>query len=132
MHILIPDGEVSFTFARSGGKGGQNVNKVNSKAILDFNIAASRSLTDEQKTFVRAHSSYRTADGHLIIHCDESRSQADNRRIALRRLNDHLTRLLTPREERVPTKPTRASRIKRVESKRRHSEQKRRRRIVDY
>ncbi len=122
--VIIPEREVRFSFACSGGKGGQNVNKVNSKAILEFDIDSSRSLTSEQKEVARTKAKYRTGDGHIIIHCDSSRSQIDNRRMAMDRLNEHLTELLTPQEQRLATKPTRASKIRRVEHKRQRSKQK--------
>ena len=134
MEIHIPKSEVSMSFSRSGGKGGQNVNKVNTKVLLEFNVFASKTLTDEQKKIVSQRSTYRTGNGgHLILQCDETRSQARNREIALTRLNDHLSELLTPEEERIPTKPTKASKVKRVLEKQLRSKKKEHRRVrYDY
>lgn len=127
--ISIPEREVSFTFARSGGHGGQNVNKVSTKVILEFNVRASYTLTDDQKRIVLERSRYRTADGHLILSCDETRSQARNRELALSRLNHHLSELLAPVKVRKPTKPTFASKVRRAESKKKRSRLKSQRKL---
>lgn len=129
MNIIIPEHEVTFSFARSGGKGGQNVNKVNTKAVLSFDVMQTTRLTDEQKFLVCNRSRYRTTDCHLIIACDETRSQGRNRDLALKRLNDHLSELLTPEVERIATNPTRASQLRRLNEKRQRSSKKEQRRL---
>src|ERR1700680_1144228 len=78
-HIRIPDGEFQWTFVRSGGPGGQNVNKVASRAVLRWNVAASLSLPDEVKARLRAQQRRRmTAGGELILSSQRFRDQGRN------------------------------------------------------
>lgn len=130
MHIVIPPSEVSFTFARSSGPGGQNVNKTSSKAILRWNLWAAGWVPEDVKSrFAEAFSSRLTTDGDVVIHSDESRDRATNERTCLEKLTTMLRRVWIPPKKRVATKPTRASQRKRVESKRMRSDAKKSRRV---
>lgn len=122
--VLIPESEVSFSHARSGGPGGQNVNKVNTKAILTFKVPESSTLSPAQIERVLRESN-RAKNDEIVIHCSETRSQLQNKERALAILNEHLAEVLKPRIARKPTKPTLASKKRRLEKKRERSEIKR-------
>jgi len=117
--LLIPENEVSFTASRSSGPGGQNVNKVSSKVTLSFDVAASVSLSADQKTKIAAKLATRiNKDGVLQIASQRTRSQDLNRADVLARFSDLLRRALTPRRARIRTGiPASAKRL-RVEHKR--------------
>lgn len=118
--LRIPDSEISFQFARSGGPGGQNVNKVSTRVELLFDIGASRSLDDAQKHALRAALRSRTdSAGVLRIRSDASRSQWTNRQDALRKFSRLLAKALQPVKKRASSKPTRASRAERLSAKKR-------------
>lgn len=131
--VVIPAREIRFRFARSGGPGGQNVNKVESRVELLFDLAASSAFSDAQRH--RLQSVLRTKlddDGVLQIVVQESRSQWQNRETALARLADMIRVALIPRKRRVATKPSRGSKEERVRSKKKRGEIKRNRgRISD-
>ena len=121
--------ELVFTTARSGGPGGQHVNKVNTKVEVRFNISKSTILTDNQKEILIIKlESQLTNDGDFIVISQSSRSQLKNKQEATQRLIEKLERLLKPKKKRVPTKPTLVSKLKRLESKKRNSELKQSRR----
>jgi len=116
--LAIPDDEVSVSFVRSSGPGGQNVNKVATAVQLRFDLAGSRALSPEVKTRLRALAGRRvTADGALLIVARNHRSQGENRREAGERLTDLIRRSLAPPKARRPTAPTRAARERRLEGK---------------
>ena len=118
--LRIPDNELSFVFARSGGPGGQNVNKVSPRVELLFDIGASRALDDAQKNTLRGALRSRTgARGILRIRSDASRSQWKNRQDALMKFSHLLARALTPVKKRASSQPTRASRAERLTAKKR-------------
>jgi len=128
-NITIPDDELFFTFARSGGPGGQNVNKVASKAILHWNVAANTSLPIDVKQRLLARESNRiTAEGELVIHGQRFRDQRQNVEDCRARLRDIVLHSLHPPRPRRPTKPTRGSRQRRLEGKRQQSQRKANRR----
>ena len=116
--LEIPDGELSESFVRSSGPGGQNVNKVATAVQLRFDLAGSRALAADVKARLRALSGRRlTADGAVLIVARNHRSQERNREEARQRLADLIRRALTPPAPRKATRPPRASRERRLERK---------------
>jgi len=123
--IVIPSDELQFVFTRSGGPGGQNVNKVSSRVTLIFSVTESTSLSSKQKQMIVSHlRSQMDRAGKLTIHVQESRSQYRNREIAVERLSAMLEKALTPKKKRIATRvPTGAKRA-RVDSKKKRSHTK--------
>jgi ribosome-associated protein len=116
--VMIPAREIKFRFARSGGPGGQNVNKVESRVELLFNVLASVAFTETQRHRLQAALHKRLDDdGVLQIVVQDSRSQWQNRELALARLADTIRAGLTPRKKRVATRPSRGSKEERVKAK---------------
>lgn len=125
MIIQIPFHEMDFSYARSGGPGGQNVNKTNSAAILRWNLESSQVFNDDQKARLRLKLQGKmTKDGDLLIRSDVHRDQDQNRSECIRRLQETLQRALHVPKKRVATKPTKSSQRKRVETKKLRSETK--------
>lgn len=120
--IQIPDDEFRWTFVRSGGPGGQNVNKVASRAVLRWNVAASPSLPEDVRSRFRSQQHRRiTSDGDLILSCQRSRDQGRNIDECLTKLRDLLRLAATPPRPRKPTRPTRGSKQRRIQAKRRRT-----------
>ena len=119
--------ETEFTFrtSRSSGPGGQNVNKVNSKVELRFNIPLSQFLNDAEKhiLFEKLATKINT-EGELIIVSQEHRSQLQNKETAIQRFYMLLSTALTPAKKRRPTKPTRGSIERRLEKKKKQASKK--------
>jgi ribosome-associated protein len=129
--ITISDSDLSFAFVRASGPGGQNVNKVSSAVQLRFDMAGSTALSDSVKNRLRALAGRRlTDDGAILIIARNQRSQEHNRREALERLTELVQRALVPPKPRKATKPTRASRERRLEHKTRQQQTKQRRKQV--
>jgi len=131
-HFIVPESEISESFSRSGGKGGQNVNKLSTKAEARWNIGNSQAFTDEQKEKIEQVLKNRiNKEGELIVVSQEERSQLQNRQRAFQRLNELVLWALIPEKERIPTKPTRASKERRLEAKKLQKEKKSRRQPLE-
>lgn len=118
----IPDNELTITFARSSGAGGQNVNKTSTKVIIHWPVGKSRFLSDEEKARVRIKLASRiNNDDELVLMSEEERSQSQNRDLAIARLQSLVAQALRVPKKRRPTRPTRASKLKRLESKKQRS-----------
>jgi ribosome-associated protein len=120
--LSIPDEELSWSFVRSGGPGGQNVNKVASKAVLRWGLAASPSLPDDVKQRLRARQRRRvTTEGDLVLWSQRYRDQERNRQDCLNKLAAMVREAAVPPPVRKKKKPTRASKERRLADKRRRS-----------
>jgi ribosome-associated protein len=123
--LSIPRSELDVRVSRSSGAGGQHVNKTSSRVEIFWNIPGSRALNDEQRDRLRSKLSSRlTTDGSVRVVASDMRSQSRNRELAEERLADLIRRALIVPRKRRPTKPTRASKEARLESKKRHSTKK--------
>ncbi len=121
----IPFHEMEFSYARSRGPGGQNVNRTNSAAILRWNLFSSQVFSDATKErLVQKLSSQLTNDGDLLIRSETQRDQDQNRSECIRKLHEILKKALFVPKRRVATKPTRSSQRKRVDTKTRRGEVK--------
>ena len=124
--MQIPASEYTIEFARSGGPGGQNVNKVSSKAQLRWSVGASQVLSDEQKARVRVALKNRlTNEDEILVTAEDERSQAQNREQVIARFQELVAQALHVPKKRRPTKPTRSSKEKRLQAKKIISERKR-------
>ena len=131
--LEIPDTDLEVAFIRSAGPGGQNVNKVASAVQLRFSVARNTTLRDDVKTRLRLLAGQRLTDAdEILIQARESRSQEHNRRDAEARLLDLVRRALIVPKKRHATKPTRASKERRLEGKARSQRTKRMRGKVKF
>ncbi len=120
--LAIPVEELDYIFTRSGGPGGQNVNKVSTRVTLRFDVARSPSLSEEQRRRILSHLSRRiSAAGILQVTSRKSRSQAANREAAEERFGELLAEALTPKLLRKPTAAPPTARRVRMKEKKHHS-----------
>lgn len=131
--IQIPPYELRIETARSGGPGGQNVNKVESKVQLRWSVSASSVFEDAEKERIRRALSNRlNQEDEVMIDVDDERAQAQNRDIAIARLHKLVAQALQPKKLRRRTSPTRASKERRLTEKKKKAERKRgRRKMVE-
>jgi ribosome-associated protein len=131
--LVIPFAELSLSFARAGGPGGQNVNKVETKVSVAFDFMSSTALRDDEKARLRNSSliqRYVNADGLIVVSAQEHRSQGRNRDEAIKKLHELIVTALRPKKKRIPTSKTKASNRRRLETKKLRSTAKMQRRRV--
>lgn len=115
--------ELTFTFLRSQGPGGQHVNKVNTQAEVIFSISQSNQLSDDEKELLLRRLSNRiNSKGELLLRCQEHRSQLANKRCVLQKLLTLLEKASHVPKKRIPTKVSKAAREKRLKDKKRKSD----------
>jgi ribosome-associated protein len=131
--ITIADEELEERFVRASGPGGQNVNKVSTAVELRFNARASPALTEDvRKSLIRLAGRRMTDEGVLVIRAERFRTQERNREDARQRLVDLIAQAAVPPKPRVKTKPTLASKKRRLDWKSRRSEVKRNRAVRSF
>ena len=124
-NISIPSAELRLSFARSSGPGGQNVNKVSSKAVLHWDVLNSPSLPpDVRARVVETYPTRITNAGEVVIHSDEFRDQPKNIQSCYNKLKAMITAVLRPPKKRRATKPTKGSKVRRLNEKKLRSQTK--------
>ena len=132
-HIKIPLTEIEFTFARSSGPGGQNVNKVSSKAILRWNPVNSQGLPPAVLgRFLTRFGNRLTTESDLIITSDRFRDQIRNQDDCLEKLRNLLLEVALPPKPRIKTKPSYSTKMKGIQAKKSHAEKKKSRQRPKY
>jgi ribosome-associated protein len=127
--ISIPFTELDFTFARSSGPGGQNVNKVNTKVTMHWDVNGSTSVPDDLRERFRRRFHRRVSkEGRLVIHSQRYRDQGRNVADCIAKLRDLLLEVASPRKPRKKTRPSRAAKERRLREKKARSQVKQLRR----
>lgn len=117
-NVIVPHSELEVTASRSGGAGGQHVNRASTRITVRWNVKNSNALSDEQKQWVLKKLENRlTTDGDLIIHNSESRSQQHNKKLAFDRLVDIIRRALHVPKKRMKTRVSQLAIEKRLQEK---------------
>ncbi len=130
---MILENELQFVAVASSGPGGQNVNKTASAVLLRWCVWSTESFSPEQKARLLSRLSSRlTNDGDLLVRSQESRNQYDNKKTCLEKLESILAAAFHRPKKRVKTKPSRAAKENRRQTKKRQSETKKMRRRVNY
>jgi ribosome-associated protein len=132
--LTIPEAELGVRATRSSGAGGQHVNKTSSRIEITWNVRESKAISDEQRAILSDRLASRiSADGSIRVVASEMRSQRQNRERAEVRLADLISRALTPRKKRKPTRRPRSADEARLASKKLHSKKKleRKRDVLD-
>lgn len=123
--VAIPQAEFAWDYMRSSGPGGQNVNKVNSKVRLTWNVTESPSLPEDVRDRFRSkYASRINNEGRLVIDSQRYRDQLRNKQDCLDKLHAMVTAVLHPPKRRKPTKPTKGSKERRLAEKKKRSEKK--------
>lgn len=128
LDVGVLNAEIEFNFVRSSGPGGQNVNKVNTKVEIRFNVNNSSILTQGQKELITEKLSHKINNqGYLVIISQNKRSQLGNKTKALEKFYEEINRALKPKKKRKKTQPTSESIERRLKEKRENSDKKKRR-----
>jgi ribosome-associated protein len=116
--------ELVFTTSRSSGPGGQNVNKVNSKVTLKWDVVHSTIVAEQKDLIIRKLNTRLTKEGVLLLTSQDKRSQLENKEAVLQKLEQLLSKAFTPKKVRRPTKPGKVARHVRLKEKKFHAEKK--------